>query len=51
MKKENNTYNGWLISNSFVKRTLAIVTYYTIGQISLILIAIVLLLLFNIVFQ
>ena len=48
--KETYRYKGWLTSDSFIKRTLAIVAYYTIGQISLILIAIVFLLIVGLVF-
>ncbi len=47
--KETYSYRGWLISDSFLKRTLAIVFYYTIGQLSLILIAIIIILIINLI--
>lgn len=44
MKKENYNYQGWLISDSFIKRSLAVVGYYTTGSIliSIIIIAAIL---------
>ncbi|HFC36078.1 MAG TPA: hypothetical protein ENJ49_00170 [Candidatus Moranbacteria bacterium] len=32
-KKETYGYKGWLISDSFIKRVLAITGYYLVGQI------------------
>lgn len=41
MKNENYSYQGWLISNSFIKRALAVVGYYIIGSILIYLILLI----------
>ena len=38
---ENEKYHGWLISNSFIKRALAVVGYYIVGSILIYLILLI----------
>jgi hypothetical protein len=40
-KEETNSYKGWLNSDSFVKRSLAVFGYSMMGQIFIVLIIIV----------
>jgi hypothetical protein len=48
MKKERDIYNykGWLTSNLFIKRMLAVVGYYMVAQLLIILTGILLVLIF-----
>ncbi len=48
--KETYNYKGWLISDSFIKRTLAVFAYFTIGQLALIIVGIILVLTFDLIF-
>ena len=38
---ENEKYQGWLISNSFIKRALAVIGYYIVGSILIYLILLI----------
>lgn len=47
--KETHSYKGWLNSDSFIKRSMAIFGYYTVAYLFLLLIFIVIVLFFGLI--